>query len=154
MSTPVKFFGVLLGVPALILGVLYINTYVYPFQSKQPNFADVEEAFAKLHFPADWKEVDSRENRGIAGRGCDPFDASGCFHKSKTFKIPVNLTEQDIKGFFIQSGCQNVSLEDSTQKGEAKKTYNLRCSVGTAGVYLTGTYRGPEGEAYISVGTY
>jgi hypothetical protein len=154
MSTPVKFFGVLLGVPALILGVLYINTYVYPFSSKHPNYADVEQAFSKLQFPAEWQEISSRENRGIAGRGCDPFNSSGCFHKSKTFKLPSTATEDEVKNIFTDAGCKSVSMTDTTQQGETKKSYSLRCSIGSKGVYIVGSYRGLKSEAYVSTSTY
>jgi hypothetical protein len=153
MSTPVKFFGVILGVPAVVVGLLVVNAFVYPFSSKHPNFSDVDQAFSKLQFPSDWQEISSSENRGIAGRGCDPFNSSGCFHKSKTFKIPQTATEEELKKVFIQAGCTTVSTTDNTYQGELKKSSNLRCSIGEKGIYLVGAFRGPEGEAYMSATT-
>ena len=154
MSKGLKFFGVLLGVPALIIGLFYINTAVYPFQSKHPNYADVEQSFAKLRFPTDWQEISSSENRGVAGRQCDPFDSSGCFSKSKTFKLPPTAGEEHMKKAFTEAGCESVSQTDITQEGETNKSYSLRCNIGTAGVYLIGSYRGAKGEAYMAATTY
>jgi hypothetical protein len=154
MSKGLKFFGVVLGVPILVLGLVYVNTAVYPFQSKRPNFADVEQAFAKLQFPAEWQEVSSTENRGVAGRQCDPFNSSGCFHKSKTFKFSPNATYEDVKSILTNAGCKSVSVAKNTRLGESKESYELRCRIGTQGVYLVGTFEGPEGESYISATTY
>lgn len=153
MSRGVKFFGVLLGVPAVLLALFYINTYVYPFQSKKPNFSDVEQAFAKLQFPADWQEIQSSENRGIAGRGCDPFNSSGCFHKSKTFKIADTVTQEDVKQVFLDAGCESVSVTDNTHRGEVESSYNLRCNL-SGGLSFGGSLRGPENEVYIVARTY
>ena len=154
MSKGLKIFGAIVGFFVLIISLIYINTAVYPFQSKHPNYADVEQAFAKLQFPSDWQEIGSTENRGIAGRQCDPFDSSGCFHKSRTFKFSANATVDDVKGILVKAGCETVSVTESTRKEEKEKSYELRCSAGFDGVYFIGTFEGPEGESYLSASTY
>ncbi len=143
--------GIIIGLPILLIGLFFINSAVYPFTSKDPNFADVEAAFSKLQFPSDWQEIKSTENRGIAGRQCYQFNSSGCFHKSKTFKVSTDVSLDEVEGFFKSSGCQTVSRSDATQEGESKMTTNLRCDIGK--LELSGTYRGPESEVYISLST-
>lgn len=145
--------GIIIGLPVLLVGLWIVDTSIYPLTSDDPNYADVETAFAKLDFPSDWQEINSTENKGIAGRGCDYFNSSGCFHKSKTFKISESTTETNIKNFFERSGCSDVVSREVTQRGEQKPSYNFRCMIEPS-VYLSGTYRGLENEAYISIATY
>lgn len=144
--------GTVIGIPVLLIGLWIVHTSIYPFTSKDPNFADVDAAFSKLQFPADWQEISSTENKGIAGRGCDYFDSSGCFHKSKTFKIPETITVDDVKKVLQNVGCGTVNVTDNTKDGENEKSYSLRCTQGK--INFAGSFRGPENEAYIVARTY
>lgn len=143
--------GLIIGLPILLIGLFFINSAVYPFTSKDPNFADVEAAFDKLQFPSDWQEIKSTENRGIAGRQCEQFNSSGCFHKSKTFKLAPQMNVDDVENFYKTSGCGNIAKTDITQSGE-QPSYNLVCDMGD--IQIRGTYRGPGNEAFISAATY
>ncbi len=153
MSTPVKFFGVILGVPALIIGLLLVNAFIYPFSSKNPNFSDVEQAFSKLQFPSDWQEISSSENRGIAGRGCDPFNSSGCFSKRKVFSVPINVGSTQVSQVLKQSGCESISIEEYKYNDTDKPSYNFRCTIGS-NVFYSGNLSGTENRVSISSSTY
>jgi hypothetical protein len=153
MSTPVKFFGVILGVPAVIIGLLLINAFVYPFSSKHPNFSDVYQAFSKLQFPSDWQEINSSENRGVAGRGCDPFNSSGCFHKSKTFKLPTNVTDEDVKKVLAQTQCSNLSSADISSASDTKPYLKFSCT-SNSGTRYAADLNGTKGEVYVVAKTY
>lgn len=152
VSTPVKFFGVIIGVPALIIGLLLVNAFIYPFSSKNPNFSDVEQAFSKLQFPADWQETSSSENRGIAGRGCDPFNSSGCFYKDKKFKFSSDPVVA-IKEIFSKAGCETVSQSEFTYKGEQQRSYSFRCTPGS-NIYYTASLKGPESTINVGAQTF
>lgn len=151
MNQKRKILGLIIGLPVLLIGLFFINSAVYPFTSKDPNYADVEAAFDKLQFPSDWQEIKSTENRGIAGRQCDQFNTSGCFHKSKTFKLPSGTDVSRVEEFYKNSGCGSITRTDVTQSGEPS-SYNLVCTIDQ--IQLRGTYRGPGNEAFISVATY
>lgn len=146
--------GVIIGLPILLIGLWIFHTSIYPFTSKDPNFADVESAFSKLQFPADWQEIGNSENKGIAGRGCDTFNASGCFHKSKTFKIPEATTVEDVKRVLESGGCISISVVENTKDSENERSQDLSCTLNESRVNIVGTFEGPENEAYISANTY
>lgn len=153
MSTGLKFFGVLLGVPAIVIGLLLVNAFIYPFSSKNPNYADVEQAFAKLQFPSEWQEISSSENRGIAGRGCDPFNSSGCFHKRKTFSVPSSTTTVEVSQALKSAGCVDVSIEGYKYNDTDKSSYNLRCAV-DGGIIYSSNLSGTENHVSIGSSTY
>ena len=118
MKRALKVTGIVFGVLFALIAIWWFNAAVYPFTSKSPNFKDVETEFAKLQFPSDWKEISSSENKGIAGRQCDYFDASGCFHKGKTFNLGDNSSLAEVKDFYLKSGCKTVSETDFSYKDE------------------------------------
>lgn len=153
MSTGVKFFGIVLGVPALIIGLLLVNAFIYPFSSKDPNFSDVEQAFAKLQFPADWQEISSSENRGIAGRGCDPFNSSGCFNKRRTFSVPDNTTPAEVVLVLKNAGCEDVAIEEYKYNETDKSAHNLRCAA-SEGIFYSSNLSGTESRVSIGSSTY
>lgn len=154
MKQYLKVTGVIAIVLAVFVGLWAVDNFYYPFKSESPNYSDVERAFAKLQFPADWKEISSSENRGLFGRGCDPLNDSGCFHKGKSFKVPEGFTSEGLKNVIIQSGlCSAVVENDITQSGESKPSFNMNCGTDNSinvGADLIGT----NSEVYVSVKTY
>lgn len=154
MKRALKVAGIIFGILFCLIAIWWFNAAVYPFTSKNPNFKDVEAEFAKLQFPADWKEISNSENKGIAGRQCDYFDASGCFHKGKTFQLKNDSSVDDVKAFYTKSGCKSVSVTDYSYKDEVKIRYNFRCSIGYKGLYLTGSYNSEKDNASVNISTY
>ncbi len=143
-----KFF---IGLSVVVLGVLFVNQFIYPFSAANPNFADVERVFGKMQFPSDWQQIDQSENRGIAGRQCPIEPGSACFHKSKRFKIPPNTDRQTIEGVLKQTGCPAVAF-DEVRSTEKLEYTNYQCSV--EGLTLDGTYyQGDKWEASFIVST-
>ncbi len=153
MKRGLKITAIIAAVLFVIVGLWAVDNFYYPFKSESPNYADVEKAFARLQFPADWKEVNSSENKGLFGRGCDPLNDSGCFHKSKTFSIPESTTIEEVKKVVADSGlCTGLVVSQPLYKQEAKPTNNYECGVGN-GVKIDGTFRGLRGEVYLAVST-
>ena len=114
-------------VVAIIIVLSIINLFVYPLKSSQPNFADVERVFNKIEIPADWVEISSSENSGIAGRAC-PIESSGCFSIGKRFNVPSNIAIETIQSVYDDSGCPAVAFKRSVPIGGDPYT-NLTCSV-------------------------
>lgn len=154
MKKAFKIIGIIVAVFVMLAALWITDNFVYPFKSVSPNYSDVERAFAKLQFPSDWEQISSSENRGIHGRDCDPLNGSGCFHKSRTFKVPEGVTSEDIKRVILDSGlCAGVVEVDITQKDETKPSKNLACGAGGS-ISLGADFIGPKSEAYVSVKTY
>lgn len=139
------------GVIFVLIALFVVNVAYYPFFTSHPNYSDVERVFNKMQFPSDWQEIRSSENRGIAGRACPIESESTCYHKSKSFKVPESLSNEDVKRILIQTGCSIPAESDTTEQGEVKKSTNFDCSVD--GLNVGATYRGPEADVYISVST-
>jgi hypothetical protein len=123
------------GVVFLLLGIFYINLAVYPFATTHPNFSDVERVFNKMQFPGDWQEINSSENRGIAGRACPIESESYCYHKSKTFKVKSDITRLTTEVILKATGCPVVSVKESQPTGGAAYT-SFDCSI--EGVSVSG----------------
>lgn len=131
MKKALKTIGIIFAALVVIVGLWVTNNFIYPFTADDPNFTDVEAAFAKLEFPSDWQEISSSENRGIAGRGCDPFNSSGCFSKNRTFKV-VNTEEaiNSVKGIFERSGCIGIdekNVPEGNSSTDPKTATNISC---------------------------
>lgn len=153
MGRVLKIVGVVFAVLVVIVGLWATDNFIYPFKSVSPNYSDVEAAFAKLQFPAEWKEISSSENRGIHGRDCDPFNTAGCFHKTGSLSVPDNLSNDDVKAFMIASGCPGVVVSEFTYGGEEKRSFGFNCGLGN-GVQLGASLRGPEASLSVTVKTY
>lgn len=154
MSKRAQIITIVIAVPVVLVGLMFVHQYVYPIFPVNPNFSDVEKAFAKLQFPSDWQEISSSENRGLHGRGCDPLNDSGCFHKSKTFKLPEGNTLDNIKTVITASGlCSDLVISSPLYKDQEIPTNNYECGAGD-GLSIGGTYRGPDNEVSITVRTY
>jgi hypothetical protein len=156
VKKPLQVIIVILGVLVVLFGIGFIDTFVYPLHSDRPNYSDVEKTFAKLQFPSDWKEVDSSENRGIHGRGCDPFNDSGCFHKNKTFKVDdTQAARVSLKEIFTSLGCTNVD-DEATYEGNSNATpktaTNLSCRLSN-GVVLGASISQQRGELSVGAST-
>lgn len=102
---------IVVSVIVVLIVLAVINFFVYPFQSAKPNFADVERVFNKIEIPADWVEISSSENRGIAGRAC-PIESSGCFSKGKRFTLAAGYEVSSIGAVYETSGCPTASIEE------------------------------------------
>lgn len=144
MSRALKIIALVAAIPIVIFGLITINLFVYPFQSKQPNFKDVETAFAKLQFPAEWQEISSSENRGLHGRGCDFFDSSGCFHKGKTFKVKDVTEAKDVVKELIkvQGGCADISEEaipEGNSNTDSLTATSMKCVTADGVAYMAST---------------
>lgn len=129
-----------------------VNFFVYPFTSAQPNFADVERVFNKIEVPADWVEVSSSENRGIAGRAC-PIESSGCFSKSTTFNAPTGTTPEIVQAILGLTGCP-LPEPVKTDLGDGRDdSYKLTCSI--KGFEAVGNIRNLEDatEIFLTVRT-
>lgn len=151
MSKTVQTIVIIVGVLVVLFGVGFIDAFVYPLRPDHPNYSDVEKAFTKFQFPADWKEVSSSENRGIHGRGCDPLNGSGCFHKRREFSIPPSTTIDDIKSLVTTEGlCSDLIVSQPLYKEDDKPTNNFECNI-NAGLKIVGTYRAPSNEVSFTV---
>ena len=127
-----KFFktlGIFVAILVVLLGVWIFHNSVYPFTTSHPNFSDVERVFNKMQFPSSWQEIDSSENRGVAGRLCPIESSTKCYHKSKTFSIPEATTIEDVKKVLLQTGCPIIGVRDNTAKNDMTKKYSLVCSI-------------------------
>lgn len=153
MSQRLKVIAVFTGVILVLFGLWVTDNFIYPLKAQSPNYSDVEAAFAKLQFPSDWVETARSENRGMFGRGCDMFNDSGCFHKSKTFKVPENMTNEQVKAFLIISGCPGVVVNEFTYDGETKKSFGFNCAL-SGGVQLGASLKGPESTLSVTAKTY
>lgn len=148
--------GILSGIFVLLAGIWVTNNFIYPFSTVHPNYSDVEKAFSRLQFPAAWQEISSSENRGLHGRGCDPLNSSGCFHKSKTFIITdFEATKTQLKTIFLSNGCKGVA-EDSTYEGNSNTTpktlIQLSCQI-NGGVIYGASISQQRGEASVVAST-
>lgn len=152
MKKGLKITAITFGIFILLAGLWVTNAFIYPFTSSNPNYSDVEKAFAKLQFPSDWQEIKSTENRGLHGRGCDPVNGSGCFHKSKTFKVPENTSVEQVEKVLISGGCTGSVKQDITPQNDTLPTTSLRCGIGS-GISFAADLTGPESEVYVSAGT-
>lgn len=153
MKKPLRTILVIVGVLVLLIGYWGVDNFVYPIKAVHPNYSDVEQAFSKLQFPADWKEISSSENKGLHGRDCDPSNTAGCFHKSKTFKAPENTSAQDVEALLTATGCGAVITSDFTAGGDTKPSTNLECSFG-GGLGYSASLEGPKAEVYVSANTF
>lgn len=153
MKKALKYIGIALGVFILIAGIWVTDNFIYPFKADTPNYSDVEKAFAKLQFPADWKEISSSENKGLHGRGCDPLNDAGCFHKSKTFSVPDNLTVDEIKKVLSEGGCPGITTIPGGYKSDVKPSFDFSCGT-TLGVEYVASLDGPKAQLYVGTNTY
>lgn len=132
----------------IVLGV--INLFVYPFKSAKPNFADVERVFNKIEIPADWVEISSSENRGIAGRAC-PIEGSGCFSKGKRFTLSTDAPFEDLASVYESSGCPTAAVSEDNQT-EGVPPIRFLCSVD--GLTVGGDYYRDTKEITVNVLSY
>ena len=153
MKRVLKYIGIGLGIFILLAGIWVTDNFIYQFKSDKTNYSDVEKAFAKLQFPTDWKEIDSSENKGLHGRGCDPLNDAGCFHKSKTFNIPANLSTEDVKAFLIAGGCPGVTITPGGYSEDLKPSYDFNCGT-TEGIDYVASLNGPKAQLYVGTSTY
>ncbi len=152
MSSGPKKLLVVVGVVVALFGLWFTDNFVYPLKSESPNYSDVERAFAKLQFPTDWVEVSSSENKGMFGRGCNMFNDSGCFHKSRTFKVSETTTAEDVKKVLLAAGCPGV-VEEKSNPISANPYTELTCTISALRVDSDIEFSSPNNEVYISVGT-
>ncbi len=138
-------------VPILLIGLLIVNWFVYPFVSAKPNFADVEAVYNKMVVPADWVKKGEGSNKGIAGRQC-PIESDGCFSKAATFSVPTGTTEEVVKDVFKSLGCVSVSTDTNTEKN-GPTTTTFRCSAGELIAVGSLLERDGRQEMYVNVGT-
>jgi hypothetical protein len=140
------------SVVVILIVLSVINLFVYPFKSSQPNFADVERVFNKIMIPADWVEISSSENRGIAGRACPIEPGTACFHKGTRFTVPSSIPVETIQEVYSSSGCPAVAFKRSEPIGGDPYT-NYTCSV--EGLEVSGTLIEQESgwELSVYVGT-
>ena len=138
--------------PVVLVGLLVVNWFVYPFSSANPNFADVEAVYSKMVVPTDWVKKGEGANKGIAGRQCQ-IESDGCFSKTATFVVPKNTTEDQVKKVFESMGCMSVAADRNIEVGGPTST-TFRCSVG--GLVAVGSLleRESEWEMYVNVGSH
>lgn len=146
-----KTVGISLGIVFFLAGLLFVHVFIYPFTVAKPNFSDVEQTFNKMQFPADWQQIDSSQNAGLAGRRCPIEPESACFHKSKTFKLPASVTIEDVKTIMAQTGCSSIAVSDNTAVDSEKIKKNLNCLVGS--ISVAASFRDSERELYVGIVT-
>lgn len=156
MKKPIQIIIIILGVVVVLFGVWFTDNFVYPLKADKPNYSDVEKAFAQLQFPADWKEIGTSENRGMHGRGCNPFNDSGCFHKTKIFQVSdAEIAKNKIKDIFKTVGCSDVQ-DEPTYEGNSntspKTAANLSCRLQN-GVTLGASTSQLRGEVSVGAST-
>lgn len=132
-----KIVFIVVGILLVLAAVQYINWFVYPFSSANPNFADVEAVYNKMQIPSTWTKTGEGANKGIAGRQCG-IESNGCFSKSATFNVPQSVTVDEIKNVYIGMGCISVVSDKTEQSGGPSYTV-FRCSSG--GIILAGTLK-------------
>lgn len=142
---------IIVGLVVLFIVVGVINLFVYPFQSAKPNFADVERVFNKIEIPADWVEIDSSENRGIAGRACPIEPGTTCFHKSKTFTVPAGVNVEMVETVLLSSGCPSVGVVDNSYIDAPDTKYRFECSI--EALDIGGDLNMNDGQVYVSART-
>lgn len=131
----------------LVVSLLLINAFIFPFQKADPNFSDVERVFSRMQFPAEWEEIASSENRGMFGRKCAFEEESWCFHKSKTYKIN-EVSDIDIAELLKDTGCPSVTTKETTSTS-GNTTTSYSCSI--EGLSVVGSYNERKEELYIAV---
>lgn len=115
----------IISIPIILLS---IDWFIYPFQTKHPNFSDVNRVFNKMTFPSDWKVVSTSENKGTAGRTCPIESESKCFHKGVIYQIPVNTDQKTIEAILRLTGCPSPIFTDNKPVGSYPYT-NFQCSI-------------------------
>lgn len=135
-------------VPIILIVLLIINWFVYPFVSAKPNFADVEAVYNKMVVPADWVKKGEGANKGIAGRQC-PIESDGCFSKSASFEVPMSDYKQAIEQITTSMGCTSSGYDRNEQVGGPSAT-NFRCSSGAIIVSGTVIERLDKWEGYVN----
>jgi len=139
----------LVFVPIILIGLLIVHWFVYPFVSAKPNFADVEAVFNKLQIPSDWQVIEESENRGVAGRQCPIESESMCFHKAKTFKINNAASEASVSVLLVKAGCVSPSIKDARDKGDPEGSrFSSECFAGP--INLSATVNMIKQEIYVS----
>lgn len=137
-------------ITSLLLSAFIVNSFIYPFQSSKPNFADVERVFNRIQIPSGWVEVSSSENRGIAGRACPIEPGSACFHKSKTYEITKSESPITVfKEILETSGCPRVSVTDNSYSTSPNTKFTMSCSID--GLEIGGDLNLAINRAYVSV---
>lgn len=157
MSSTGKRAFVVVGVVLVLFGLWFTDNFVYPLRAESPNYSDVERAFAKLQFQAGWTQIDSSQNKGMFGRGCDMFNDSGCFHKSLTFKVPdVEAAKVTLKAQFMSNGCKGI-LDEATYEGNSnvspKTLTSLSCQLDGGAIYYASASL-QRGEVSVGARTY
>ena len=157
MKKVLQIAGIIIGIIFFLVGLIMANQ-IYPFRADNPNFSHVEAAFSKLEFPSNWQKTDESENRGRSGRGCDPFNNSGCFHKSQTFKVKdvVESRNQVRELFLKQPGCTDVIAKQRQEGNSSESPMTgavIRCNT-PEGLTYTADSSLLKSEIYIEVNTY
>ena len=131
------FIALCVIVPVVLVVLVVIDWFVYPFVSLKPNYADVEATFNKLQIPSDWKLVSEGSNKGIAGRQC-PIESDGCFSKTTNYSTPSSVMREDVEQVVLSSGCVSAAVRDETQKGDPREVFEYSCMA--AGIRVVGTW--------------
>lgn len=152
MKRALKVIGLVTLVVVLLAGIWVTDNLIYPFKSESPNYSDVEKAFAKLQFPSEWQEISSSENRGLHGRGCNPLNDAGCFHKNTIFKVDDTNAKEIVKSMFLESGCEGVSEKPYTNNPTDDPSYNLFCTIGN-NVNYSANISGVEPKVSVTAST-
>lgn len=135
--------GLSIGLPLVLVGLIVVNWFVYPFTSADPNFADVEAVYNRMVVPDTWIKKGEGANKGIAGRQC-PIESDGCFSKVATFTVPKTTTEEEIKEVYKSLGCVSV-LSDRTEQRGGVTYIDFECSTEAVFPYGTLTEEGVDG---------
>ena len=131
----------------VLIGLLVVNWFVYPFTSKEPNFADVEAVYNKMVAPNTWVKKGEGANKGIAGRQC-PIESDGCFSKVASFTIPISEYASDVESIAISMGCPSSNQSRVEQIG-GPASMSFRCSSGAIIVSGSIVERGDRWDAYV-----
>ncbi len=128
MKKKVLLFGL---VPVVLIGLLIVNWFVYPFTSAEPNFADVEAVYNKMVVPEGWVKKGEGSNKGIVGRQC-PIESDGCFSKAADYTVNGLIGKEDVLRVTELSGCASPVYKDETYKGDVQDSkFSYTCFSGS-----------------------
>jgi hypothetical protein len=158
MKRALKITGIISLVFVAIISLWATDNFIYPFKPETPNYTDVERVFARLQFPSEWKEISSSENKGLHGRGCDPFNSAGCFHKGKTFTVDdVSRAKENLKEILkTHGGCSGVyeeAIPEGNSNTDPMTATNISCQTSGGVIYRASTSQ-LRGQVGVDATTY
>ena len=130
ISNKIVYIFFLVGLVILLfLGFLY-------YQSKRPNYRDLEKAFNELTIPDGWKEVSSSSNQGTWGLFCWQIEGEECPYITKVYSrenVPdynkLQSKLEEIKQSLFQLGYKSVASDQEYCSEKQVNQNDYICSI-------------------------